>query len=395
MVFAAIAFSKNIGYYSLFLIAFLFLIFPISPLSDPGSGISPPIGIVEGTLSKIIGLLLIIYKIYEGVMSRSIKTIPKFIKKYRNITSTFLLISLLSSSIYIGNFISNQYPYTLTPKRVGYPQAGEWIIMNIPNNSNIITNARANILNYFLDYSHNTGDLRRDGFGWIKTPNAEYFSKLIEKGKYDYMVIFSHAAVAEVWKRPHFRNYIIKDNLFTVYKYHNDAPEPVLINDCNSTLGWLITAGDITLSLDSLDKMSGNNSMKISGYTDEMGRNTISFNGSNGSWNFSGGGDLEFYTKITEISDPFYFSVNLHDNQGNLYYWDHTNDLINMPLNEWNEVRINLFNPTGFEGDHIPDMNEITRISIYMYATPNSSINYNLDYFRLFPTLSYIYYESN
>ncbi|KKN16849.1 hypothetical protein LCGC14_0971840, partial [marine sediment metagenome] len=395
MVFAAIAFSKNLGYSSLFLIAFLFFLFPFNPLDEPGAIlISPPIGNLVGTLSRIIGLLLIIYKIYEGIMSKRTKITLKFIKKFRNITSTFFLISILSSSIYIGNFISTneQYPFTLTPEELGLPQAGEWILKNIPKDSIIITNARAQTLNYFTDHSFNTEDLKRDGFGWIKTPKAEEFSEIIEQGNYDYMVIFSAPVVAELGKRLHFRDYINRAKRFTVYKHYNYTGEPVLINDCNSTLGWRKHAGNITFSLDSLDKISGNNSMKISGYTNDIGYTRISFDGS---WNFSSGGYLEFYMKITQITDPSYFSVILADNKNNLYYWDNTNDLINMSLNEWNKVIINLFNPRGFEGNHTPDMNEITRISIYIYASPNSPINYNLDYFQFVYALFYIYNEYN
>ncbi len=393
MVFAAIAFSKNLGYTSLFLIAFLFLLFPFNPLDEPGTVlISPPIGILIGTLSRIIGLLLIIYMIYEGIKSKSTKIKTKFNKKFRKITSIFVLISILSSSIYIGNFMSTNenYPFTQTPEELGLPQAGEWILMNIPRNSIIITNARAQILNYFSDYSFNTKDLKRDGFGWIITPKAEELSSMIEQGNFDYMVIFSAPVVAELGKRQYFRDYINRAKKFTVYKYNNYTGEPILINECNSTLGWRRHAGNITFSLDSLDKISGNNSMKISGYTAENRRTRISFAGS---WNFSGGNYLDFYMKITEITDPSYFSVILSDNQNNLYYWDNTNDLLIMPLNEWNKVRVNLFNPKGYEGDLSPDMNEITRISIYIYATPNSSINYNLDYFQFDYTLVRTYYE--
>jgi len=236
MAFAAIAFSKKLGYYSLFLIPFLFLIFPLIPLNEPGSAISPPIGNLVGLISRIIGLLLIIYKIYEGVMSKHIKITSNFIKKFKN--PSFFLLIITTSSLFIGNVLSTNEDYwrneTISPEDVGLPQAGEWIMKNVPMNSIIITNCRPVILNYYTNNSFNSEAILNTNFreGWIFMPkDEEDLNKTIRESNYDYLIVFTHEIVAEIWRRPYFKDYIIKDNIFTVYKPL--ANKPILVYNCN------------------------------------------------------------------------------------------------------------------------------------------------------------------
>ena len=92
-----------------------------------------------------------------------------------------MIILVSSSSLGIGvsivtndQYFRNDY---IIPEDVGLPQAGKWLIENVPTNSVIVTNARAHILSYYTNYSFDikSKDLRinRQGIGTIITPSSE------------------------------------------------------------------------------------------------------------------------------------------------------------------------------------------------------------------------------
>lgn len=235
MVLAAIGFTTDLRLYSLLLVPFFYFLFPIFPLIEPGTKYFPQVLDLPRIISRLVAMAIIAYKILGGVQRfkklswKRSKLLSKF--QFGKLVSVITIILVISSSFQIGTSIvtDDRYLYndSINPEDVGIPQAGNWLIINAPTNSVIITNVRAHILSYYsnfkFDIENNDWIINREGVGKIITPLSEAeLTEYIETRNFDYLVVFTKPVVGEPWKRPYFLSYIVDDTLVTIYEFLGD-----------------------------------------------------------------------------------------------------------------------------------------------------------------------------
>ena len=400
MVLAAIGFTTNIGRYSAFLIPILFFLFPLLFINEPGISQFPQIMDLPVIISKLVAISVIGYKVLEGfgpnLQRLSLKSFQILNNlKFRKLISAIMIFLVVSSSLRIGNSIVTNDKYWRndyrTPEDFGLPQVGNWLITNVPTNSVVITNARAHILNYYTDFRFDihSDDLRlnRQDVGTIITPSSEIeFLELIETRSFDYLVVFTESVIGEHWKRPYFYPFIVEGSLFTIYELVENHLE---FNMSESTDSWYKTAGDLKISLDSIDKIGGNSSIKVDGTTDKDGKTIIYNCNMNGTWNLNFS-IFSFWFKLVNATNPYYFSMVLTDILKNYRYWNNDMQVLNnWDSYTWQKILIPLNNYKNQIGAF--NIEQVNNISFYLYTTPNTSITYHLDQFQAFQTLIKIF----
>lgn len=394
MVLAAIGFTTDIGNYSVFLVPLLFFLFPFLLINEPGIPQFPQILYLLRIISILIAITIIGYKVLNGVKPIILKNLNKFMGvmewkrfqisanlKSNKPVSVIMIFLVTSSSLGIGisivtndQYFRNDY---ITPEDVGLPQAGKWLTTNVPTNSVIVTNVRAHILSYYTDFSFNfeSEDLRinRQEIGIIITPSSETeFLYLIDEKEFDYLIVFTNPVIGEHWKRPYLYPYVVEGSLFTIYELVDN------FNISESTDGWYDTAGDIIFSLDSTDKKDGLYSIKLEGMTNEYNQTRININGI---WNLYEKDYLNFWFKLDNATNQYYFSIVLTDNVGNYRYWNNDMQVLNdWDSNIWQYIQITLHDYKGQKGTF--NIEQVNRISIYVYAASNTSIAYHIDQFQ-------------
>ena len=391
LVLAAVGLTKNIGLYSLFLIPFLIIMIFTLSITEPSILRFPAVQAFPSFISKLVAIMIIGYKIFQGTITNktrlSLKLLPSLHNKLKIYDKELLLIMIILisfSSLNVGNSIVTNDQFwrndNITDEDLGLPQAGEWLRNNIPHDSIILTNIRAHILSYYMDgefdIEHNNLRIKRKGIGTIITPSdEEEFQNLIDTHPVDYMVVFTDTLIGEHGRRPYFIPYINEDKLFTIYKLTNES---MGLKISESTYGWSKTYGNVNFTLDSSDKKEGLYSVKVNGTTSNNDRTRVLINGN---WNIKDVHDLNFWFKLDNATNQYYFSVIFSDNLGNSIYWNNEmEELKYWDSKVWQNIKLRLSKSKG----KINDLNkeEVSCISIYAYAAPNTLITYHLDEFQ-------------
>ena len=189
--------------------------------------------------------------------------------------------------------------------------------------------------------------------------------------------------MGENWKRPFFYPYVVQGTLFTIYELVDNYLE---LNVSESTEGWSNITGDVEFSLDSMDKKDDLYSIKVEGMVNEDNQTRININGT---WNLYGKQNFNFWFKLDNATNPYYFSVILTDNLGNYRYWNNDTQMLNnWDSNSWQNLQINLYHYKG----QIDTFNieQVKSLSFYVYAASNTSIVYHMDHFQTSITIKKI-----
>lgn len=399
MSLAAIGFSTNLKRYSLILPICIFFLFPIFPINEPGIGTFLPVTDSFVILSRFVAILLIIYKIVEGISPDIMAFYRRHLKKSQFLiitkyTESILLVIIVLSTLSTGISITTNSEWFrndyVTPDSVGLPQAGSWLTENISVNSTIITNVRPQILSYYSNYQFDIQDsnwvINRDGIGKIITPLQAKFTELLNSNDFNYLVVFSESVVGEHWRRSHFMEYLDNNTLFTIYE---TLREEITITPWKSTDEWIVTQGNVTLSLDEFDEKGVSKCIKLDGVTSDNGRTRLIYNLEMPT-NLEDAEILTFGFKLDEVINPNYFSLILKDASGNIRYWANSSKVFDEWVSHnWQKHEISLNTYSGQEG--LFNIKEVKQIMFYVYADPISVITYHIDDIQAYSTIKKVY----